>query len=193
MASELALATRRFRQVKARCGPAALKIVAGYFGVRVSEAGVAALCRVSRVSGTTGENLVAAARKLGFAARIVDGANFRMIASWLRKDIPVIVDWMSIGHRGAARAATGHYSVVSGLTADAIILEDPAIGRKRRLQRRLFLSLWYDFKYLMPRKTDDLVMRRMVIVAPPEILAGRRGRAKRPKTARRGAAAPRPE
>lgn len=170
--SSIALETRRFRQVKARCGPAALKIVAGYFGVDVSEAGVAALCRVSRISGTTGDNLVAAARKLGFASQIVDGANFRMIAKWLRKGVPVIVDWMSIGYRDKARVATGHYSVVSGLTPDQIIIEDPAVGRKRRLQRRLFMSLWYDFKYLMPRKSDDLVMRRMVIVAPEHILKG---------------------
>lgn len=171
--SSIALETRRFRQVKARCGPAALKIVAGYFGVPVSEASVAALCRVSNISGTTGDNLVATARKLGFASRIVDSANFRMIARWLRKGVPVIVDWMSIGLRGTARVATGHYSVVSGLTPDEIILEDPAIGRKRRLPRRLFMSLWYDFKYLMPRKSDDLVMRRMVIVAPAHILNGK--------------------
>ena len=94
-----------------------------------------------------------------------------MIASWLRKGVPVVVDWMSIGLRGSSRVATGH-SVVSGLTSDEIIIEDPAIGRKRRLQRRLFMSLWYDFKYLMPRKSDDLVMRRMVIVAPEYILNG---------------------
>jgi ABC-type bacteriocin/lantibiotic exporter with double-glycine peptidase domain len=170
--SELALETTRFRQSKTRCGPAALKIVVSYFGTDISEARVAVACRVSRVSGTTGENLVTAARKLGFAAKIVDGANFRMIATWLRKGVPVIIDWMSIGYKEAARVATGHYSVVSGLTQDEIILEDPAIGRKRRLSRPVFMSLWYDFKYLSPRKNDDLILRRMVIVAPPHLLEG---------------------
>jgi ABC-type bacteriocin/lantibiotic exporter with double-glycine peptidase domain len=173
---EIALETRRFRQTKARCGPAALKIVANYFGMKISEARVAALCRVSGRSGTTGENLVAAAHKLGFAAQITDGADLRTMARWLRRGIPVIVDWMSIGHRGTARVATGHYSVVSGLTTEEIILEDPAIGRKRRLGRKLFMSLWYDFKYLMPRKADDLVMRRMIIVAPHQILQDRTAR-----------------
>jgi hypothetical protein len=47
-----------------------------------------------------------------------------------------------------------------------IILEDPAIGRKRRLPGQLFMSLWYDFKYLSPRKKEDLIMRRMIVVAP---------------------------
>lgn len=170
----LALETKRFRQQKARCGPASLKIVANYFGVDVSESRIARLCRVSKVSGTTANNLVAAALKMGLAARVVDGATFSDIARWLRKGVPVIVDWMSIGHRGASRAATGHYSVVSGLTADEITLEDPAIGRKRRLARPLFLSLWYDFRYLSPRKSEDLVLRRMVIVAPAQLLHGRK-------------------
>jgi ABC-type bacteriocin/lantibiotic exporter with double-glycine peptidase domain len=90
----LALKTRRFRQSNARCGPAALKIVAQYFGIELQERTLARICRTSSVSGTTGVNLVTAARKLGFSARIVDGANFKMIAAWLRKGVPVIVDWM---------------------------------------------------------------------------------------------------
>lgn len=141
--------------------------------MNVSEARVAQACRTSHTSGTTGQNLVAAARKLGFIAEIVDDANFRVIERWLRRGVPVIVDWMSIGFRGAARVATGHYSVVSGLTANDIILEDPAIGRKRRLPRAVFLTLWYDFKFLSPRSDEDLVMRRMVVVAPPDVLSGR--------------------
>jgi ABC-type bacteriocin/lantibiotic exporter with double-glycine peptidase domain len=177
----LALETKRFRQSKAQCGPAALKIVVGYFGESISEARVAAACRGSRISGTSGENLVAAARKLGFAAKIVDEANFRVIATWLRKGVPVIVDWMSICYRESARVATGHYSVVSGLTQHEIILEDPAIGRKRRLARPVFMSLWYDFKYLSPRKNDDLILRRMVVVAPPDLLKAGRANAARPR------------
>ena len=169
---DLALETSRFRQSKARCGPASLKIVAGYFQINVSEERAAAMCRTSRVSGTTGRNLASAARKLGLAARIVDGANLRMVAAWLRKGVPVIVDWMSVGHRGAVRAATGHYSVVSGLTATDIILDDPAIGRKRRLPRKVFTTLWYDFKYLSPRKPEDLIIRRMIVIAPSHMVRG---------------------
>jgi ABC-type bacteriocin/lantibiotic exporter with double-glycine peptidase domain len=172
MASHLALKTKRFRQSEARCGPAALKIVAQYFGMELPEAELARICRTSSVSGTTGINLVTAARKLGFAARIVDGASFKTIAAWLCRGVPVIVDWMSTGHSeaGASRVARGHYSVVCGLTSKEIILEDPAIGRKRRLPRNAFMSVWYDFKHLFPKKNDDLVIRRMVVVAPPALL-----------------------
>ena len=79
---------------------------------------------------------------------------------WLRKGEPVIVD------------LTGRYSVVSGLTESEIILEDPAIGRKRPW-RQLFISLWYDFNYLSPRKNGDLVMRH-IVAAPAHLLEGRK-------------------
>jgi ABC-type bacteriocin/lantibiotic exporter with double-glycine peptidase domain len=87
--ADIALETKCFRQSKARCGPAALKIVARYFGVNVSEPQLAKVCRSSVVSGTTGKNLVAAAQKLGFAAQIIDGATFRIIATWLSRNVPV--------------------------------------------------------------------------------------------------------
>jgi ABC-type bacteriocin/lantibiotic exporter with double-glycine peptidase domain len=174
--ANLALKTRRFRQSEARCGPAALKIVAQYFGIELQEAALARICRTSSISGTAGINLVTAARKLGFAAKIVDGASLKMIAAWLRRGIPVIVDWMSTGHSeaGPSRVACGHYSVVCGLTPKEIILEDPAIGRKRRLPRHAFMSVWYDFKHLFPKKNDDPVIRRMVVIAPPALLQGSR-------------------
>jgi hypothetical protein len=139
--------------------------------MELPEAALARICRASSVSGTTGINLVTAARKLCFAAQIVDGANFEMIAAWLRRGVRVIVDWIGTGHRGAgaSRVARGHYSVVCGLTPTEIILGDPAIGRKRRLPRNTCMSVWYDFKHLFPRKNDDLVIRRMVVVAPPAL------------------------
>jgi hypothetical protein len=32
------------------------------------------------------------------------------------------------------------------------------------------MSVGYDFKHLFPKKNDDLVIRRMVIAAPPALL-----------------------
>jgi ABC-type bacteriocin/lantibiotic exporter with double-glycine peptidase domain len=162
----VALATKPVRQTKARCGPATLRIVASYYGIVTSERNLAALCRTSSVSGTTAAHMLAAARKLGLSAHVYDGASFRMMAAWLGRGVPVIVDWMSIARRGTALAATGHYSVVTELTPTEIVLEDPAIGQKRRMTKAVFLTLWYDFKYLSPRRHDDLVLRRMLVVAP---------------------------
>src|SRR3954468_23924796 len=164
----LQLATSNFRQRRAMCGPACLKIVFRFFGRHVSESHIAKACRTSSNTGTTGSNLVKAAQRFGFDAELVDHSDFRTIAKWLRKGVPVIVDWMSTisSGRGRAPMACGHYSVVCGLDSDYVVLQDPAIGRRRRVSRSSFLSVWYDFKLLFPKTADDLIIRRTIIVIP---------------------------
>jgi ABC-type bacteriocin/lantibiotic exporter with double-glycine peptidase domain len=66
------------------CGPACLRIVAAFFGVRRSEQALALACRTSKVRGTTGENLLKAARMLGFQALMIDNAKFSNLARCLR-------------------------------------------------------------------------------------------------------------
>jgi ABC-type bacteriocin/lantibiotic exporter with double-glycine peptidase domain len=160
------------------CGPACLKIVSTYFGVTVSERRIVRLCRSRLTSGTTGANLAKAARSLGLSAQIVDDARFKTIEQWLRRGVPVIVDWMSARHnrRSGHPVAVGHYSVVCGLTGKDIILEDPAVGRRKRIDRRTFLRLWFDFHYLYPTHKDDLILRRLIVVAPKNLTSSKRRR-----------------
>jgi ABC-type bacteriocin/lantibiotic exporter with double-glycine peptidase domain len=164
----LQLATGNFKQSRAMCGPACLKIVFRFFGNDVSERQIAKACRTSSNTGTTGSNLVKAAQRFGFDAELVDRSDFRTMAKWLRMGVPVIVDWMSTitSGRGRAPMACGHYSVVCGLDSEYIVLQDPAIGRRRRVSRSSFLSVWYDFKLLFPKTADDLIIRRAIIVVP---------------------------
>jgi ABC-type bacteriocin/lantibiotic exporter with double-glycine peptidase domain len=164
----LQLATGNFRQSRAMCGPACLKIVFRFFGRHVSESHIAKACRTSSKTGTTGSNLVKAAQRFGFDAELVDHSDFRTIAKWLRMGVPVIVDWMSTisSGRGCAPMACGHYSVVCGLNSEYIVLQDPAIGRRRRVSRSSFLRVWYDFKLLFPKTADDLIIRRAIVVVP---------------------------
>ena len=164
----LQLATGNFRQSRAMCGPACLKIVFRFFGRQVSGRQIAKACRTSSNTGTTGSNLVKAAQRFGFDAELVDHSDFRTIAKWLRMGVPVIVDWMSTisSGRGCAPMACGHYSVVCGLDSEYIVLQDPAIGRRRRVSRSSFLRVWYDFKLLFPKTADDLIIRRAIVVVP---------------------------
>jgi ABC-type bacteriocin/lantibiotic exporter with double-glycine peptidase domain len=149
--------------------------VSDYFGERVSEKRIAKLCQPRLASGTTGANMVKAARRLGFSARIIDHARFKTIEQWLRRGVPVIVDWMSTEdmRRTKLRIAVGHYSVVCGLTGKSLILEDPAIGRRRTISRAVFLRLWFDFRHLYPKKRNDLIMRRLIVVAPKGAMSKR--------------------
>jgi ABC-type bacteriocin/lantibiotic exporter with double-glycine peptidase domain len=150
------------------CGPACLKIVFAYFGTRVSEKQIAKACRSSLRSGTTGTSLVRGAKQFGFDAKVIDRSNFRTIAKWLHRGVPVIVDWMStvtyLGDRQPM--ACGHYSVVCGLDKNHIVLQDPGIGGRRRISRKAFLNVWFDFKNMFPRESEDLIIKRLIIVTP---------------------------
>jgi ATP-binding cassette subfamily B protein len=164
----LQLATGNFKQSRAMCGPACLKIVFAYFGRQIPEKQIAKACRTSSRSGTTGTNLMKGAKQFGFDAKVLDRSNFRTIAKWLRRGVPVIVDWMSTDTNPGDRhpMACGHYSVVCGLDKNHIILQDPGIGGRRRLSREAFLKVWFDFKNMFPKEAGDLIMKRLIIVAP---------------------------
>lgn len=170
--AQLQLATGSFKQTRAMCGPACLKIVFAFFGRRVSEKQIARACRSTLKNGTTGTNLVRGARKFEFMGKVSDRSSFRTIAKWLDRGVPVIVDWMStVPTRGGRHAmACGHYSVVCGLEKDYIVLQDPAIGGQRRVLRKTFLKVWFDFKNVFPKQADDLVIRRLIIVGPNSTL-----------------------
>ena len=177
----ISLPVRPFKQGRALCGPACLKMILAYFGHRMSEKSIAKLCRTSTTTGTTGPNLVRAARRLGLGAAIVDGATFSTIERWLARGIPVIVDWMSVLRVRGSREhwACGHYSVVYGINKAHLWLQDPAIGRARRMSRHHFVNVWFDFKRVRPRQPDDLIIRRLIIAAPSEYLGPIPGAAKR--------------
>ncbi len=163
----LRLRTRDFRQSRAMCGPACLRIVFAYFDRSVPEPTIARACRSSSLTGTTGTNLVRGALRLGFAAHIIDGATFQHIERWLCRQVPPIVDWMSAmaSHPSRSPMPCGHYSVVCGLDRHSIFLQDPAIGRRRRVARRDFVNLWFDFSRVRPRR-QDLIVRRLIVVRP---------------------------
>ena len=166
----VALDVRGFRQSKALCGPACLKIVLAYFGKHVSEKVIARLCHTCARTGTTGSNLVKGARRLGLAAMIIDQAKFATIEKWLARGVPVIADWMSVLPRPKDQAsmACGHYSVIYAINKTHVHLQDPALGKKRRIGRQDFLNVWFDFKHVYPRNKNDLIVRRLIVAAPPE-------------------------
>jgi ABC-type bacteriocin/lantibiotic exporter with double-glycine peptidase domain len=145
--------TSNFKQSRAMCGPACMKIVLSYFGVHVSEKQMAKVSRASPMSWTKGTNLVTAANRFGFRGEIIDNCNFRIIEKWLRLGVPVIVDWMSTVASGPGRSemACGHYSVVCGLNKHCIVLQDPGIGRRRHISRQRFLRVWFDFNRVSPK------------------------------------------
>ncbi|MEK7555074.1 MAG: cysteine peptidase family C39 domain-containing protein [Patescibacteria group bacterium] len=159
------LALNPFRQSANLCGPAALKIVLGYYGVTVSEKKLAKLAR-SDNWGTRAEHLVATAKKLGFNAHIKNFADLSDIRTYVKRGIPVIVDWFS--------GDDGHYSPVAGIDAKYIYLQDSELGRIRHIDLKTFKRVWFDFTGDFLKKKSDIVLRSMIVVFPKNNRAARR-------------------
>lgn len=147
------------------CGPASLKIVLNYHGVDKTEADLAVLTDNDSDLGTTAEKIKMAAESLGFKVVIKNECEFTDIEEWLDNDVPVIVDWLTKGRQDYSESvvADGHYSVVAGLDEEYIYLQDPEIGKIRKLKRDDFMRVWFDFKgkYL---KQEELIIRQIIAV-----------------------------
>ena len=146
-----------FRQRSGYCGPASLKMVLGFFGVKISEKKLAQISGCTPSRGIGADGLVRAAQALGFRAKIKDFSDLKDINEWVnRKKIPVIVDWFAF--------EGGHYSVVSGIDKENIYLEDPSLGYRRAMKLATFKRLWFDFPNDYLKSKSELIIRRMIVI-----------------------------
>lgn len=147
------------------CGPASLKIVLGYYGVNKTEKELAKIAGWKKGLGIDDKGIKKTAEKLGFEIVIKNNSSFKNVKKWLDKDVPVIVSWFSKGRNDYSESETadGHYSVVSGLDDKFIYLQDPEVGKMRKIKRHDFMRVWFDFKgeYLKPK---DLIIRQNITI-----------------------------
>ena len=147
------------------CGPASLRIVLDYYGVKKSEKELAKLCKVDKDLGVNDKDIKRVAKQLGFKVVIKNNSSFKDIEKWLDKKVPVIVDWFTKGRQeySESETADGHYSVVAGLDDKYIYLQDPEIGRIRKLKRNDFMRVWFDFEgnYM---KLNELIIRQTIVI-----------------------------
>jgi len=121
------------------CGPASLKIVFDHYGVERSEKELAKMAGWDRKLGVNDKGIKKAAEYFGFKAKIKNNSNFRDLEKWLAKGVPVIVDWFTRGRSdySDSETADGHYSVVAGLDSKFIYLQDPEIGKIRKMKKMI--------------------------------------------------------
>jgi len=147
------------------CGPASLKILLSYYGIEKTEKELAKLTGWSRELGVGKKGIKSAAEQLGFKVKVKRNSNLKDIEKCLQKSVPVIVDWFTRGGEDYdnSNIAVGHYSVVMGLDDKYIYLQDPEIGKVRRLEREDFMTVWFDFtgKYIKPW---ELVIRQIIAI-----------------------------
>jgi predicted double-glycine peptidase len=147
------------------CGPASLKIVLDYYGAEKTEKELAKLTGAKKDLGTDERGIKRAAESLGFRVQIKNNSNFKDIEKWLDKKVPVIVNWFTRGRQDYSESdvADGHYSVVTGLDEKYIYLQDPEIGKIRKIGKDEFLTVWFDFrgKYI---KANELIIRQIIVI-----------------------------
>jgi len=150
------LSVRPFRQKSGFCGAASLKIVLDYYGVEKSEAELVRLSGSTVEKGVSAKGIIAAAKKLGFKAFHRDFSTISQLKQLLGKGIPVIVDWFSTDD--------GHYSVAAGIDKRNVYLQDPELGKVRKMPIEFFNRVWFDFPGRFIRSNDDVIVRRMIVV-----------------------------
>ncbi len=148
------------------CGPASLKIVLDYYGLEKSEEELAEMCHRDSDLGVDAKAIKEAAEKLGFEVEIKNNASFDDVSKWLDKKVPVIVNWFTRGRYDYPEdeVADGHYSVVAGLDENFIYLQDPEVGRMRKIARDDFYRVWFDFSSDYIEKWEDMIIRQIIAV-----------------------------
>lgn len=146
-----------FEQSTGYCGPASLKMVLEYYGVKKSERELAKLSGATPGRGVEAARLLRAAKKSGLRGFIRDNASLNDIRKLVNvKKIPVIVDWFS--------GDDGHYSVVVGIDKKNIYLQDPEWGRRVSMDLKTFYRVWFDFPGDFIKSKKDLIIRRIIII-----------------------------
>ncbi len=140
-----------FKQSKGYCGPASLKMVLSAYGIDKSEDYLAKLTKTSRKTGCDEENIVKAAKKLGFDGYVKEKSTLDELEKLVKNGVPVIVDWFS-------PEEAGHYSVVVDLDSKYIYLADPHFGKIMKYEIDWFKERWFDVV------NDKLILREIIVI-----------------------------
>jgi len=150
------------------CGPASLKMVLDYYGVTKSEKELAEMLKCDPEHGTDDKSIAETAKDLGFKVEIKEESSFKDIKGWLDKKVPVIIDWFTRGRYDYPEddVADGHYSVAIGLDNRFIYLQDPEVGRVRKINKEDFYRVWFDFSTdYFERSEKQGSCRRQVLIS----------------------------
>lgn len=147
------------------CGAASLLIVLKYYSIEKSEQELALMLDVDSELGTDSASIKRVAESFGLKVEIENECTFENIEKWLDREIPVIVDWFTRGRcdYSESEVADGHYSVVAGLDDKYIYLQDPEIGKLRKIAREDFLRVWFDFEGELI-ESEGLIIRQLIAI-----------------------------
>lgn len=151
-----------------RCGPAAVKMVLGYYNINATEDELCGLCNHSYALGCTDIGMKKALNYYGMNVKILNNSTLKDIEKYIKKGIPVIVDWFTGGvNPKLSDMPDGHSSVVVDIDEEYIYLLDPENGEIRQILHTDFLRVWFDWKHSpIIDYSADLVLRQLIVATP---------------------------
>lgn len=150
-----------FREKTNYCGPASLKMVLDYYGIKKSETELARIMDCKDTTGVEAGIMLETAKNLGLDGFIKDESTLEDIRRLvLTEEIPVIVDWFS--------EDDGHYSVVVDIDEENIYLSDPQLGHVRAMRLDRFYRVWFDFPGEFINRKEDIHIRRLIAIYKPK-------------------------
>ena len=133
------------------CGASALQSVLSYWGKDVDEEDLMKILGTNPEVGTYPEDIVRAARSLGFETEVKENLTVEDIESSTKKGIPVIVlgqAWRSRKDSGMFPEdawADGHYFVALAVDKDYVYFQDPFVRMgKGFMPRHEFEAIWHN-------------------------------------------------
>ena len=121
------------------CGAACLKMVMAFWGVKRSETLLARDTRATKAVGATHQGMISAARKQGFSVHTREHSSLHDLRRFLNQGLATIVHFIEPSDNETA----GHYAVVTGMTREKIIFNDPWNGSRFSLRHKNFKKRWY--------------------------------------------------
>lgn len=141
------------------CGPASLRMVMAYYGLEMSEEDIAGACGHTYELGCRSEDMVCAAKSLGFNTYMKNNSKIEEIIQLIDLGVPVIVDWF------CGDPPEGHSSVVVGYDSDNLYILDPYLEEMRVVSKYDFRRCWFDF-YETPITPDNLYVGQIMVLRP---------------------------
>ena len=145
-------------QTPSMCGPASLKAVLAQYDDDYELEELADEIGASEESGADPEDIIDAAKRLGYKAWIERDSTFDRLQELIEAGVPPIVDWF--------KDDDGHYSVVNDINDTEIEIMDPELGEKKWITREEFDPIWFDF----PIGDDDHrdpINKLIIVVTKP--------------------------
>lgn len=153
------------------CGPAVIKIMLKFYGVKAAEREIAKRCGHTYELGCTDLQMKEAIESYGFNCNIYNNSTLEDLEYWINNGMPVIVDWFS-GGIAVHEAANGHSSIVVGIDEKYVYLNDPQKDAYKivKMARHDFMRVWFDWRYDPYITTwKNMVIRQAMIVYPSEL------------------------